>query len=106
MSALPCAVLILSGPAVGRIVYPADCACAIDCCVSVSELRWQTIFVASFESAEASVRGVGTWPPAHGDTEQSGAGSGQYEARSMCADASAGASAASNDATVNEIHSL
>jgi hypothetical protein len=35
------------------------------------------------ESADASVRAVGTCPPAHGLTEQSGAGLGQYEARSM-----------------------
>ena len=35
-------------------------------------------------TAEPRLRGVGTFPPAHGLIEQSGVGSGQYEARSTC----------------------
>src|SRR5947207_1338001 len=76
-SACASAPLILCWPTVGRTTYPADCACAIDRCARVRELRWQTTFVALSERAESSVRAVGTCPPAHGSTEQSGAGSGQ-----------------------------
>jgi hypothetical protein len=50
------------------------------------ESGWHTTRVTpgpTLEAAEASDRMVGTSPPAHGLTEQSGAGSGQYEARSM-----------------------
>jgi hypothetical protein len=42
-------------------------------------------------SADFRLRALGTAPPAHGLTlSQSGAGSGQYDARSMCAYADAG----------------
>jgi hypothetical protein len=37
--------------------------------------------------AELNVRIEGTLPPAHGDTEQSGFGLGQYDGRSTWADA-------------------
>src|SRR5919204_3295606 len=65
----------------------------MDCWRRRSESFWHTtrvVPVPVVESAEASDRGVGTAPPAHGFTEQSGAGSGQYEARSMWAEATAG----------------
>src|SRR3954466_8678510 len=68
------------------------------------EVGWQTtrVLPGSFLlSAEASERIFGTLPPVHGLIEQSGAGSGQYEARSTWANAgtattSVAASAAKN----------
>jgi hypothetical protein len=73
----------------------------------VSESRWQTTFVV-FGSFREDARdlAVGTFPPAHGEIEQSCAGSGQYEARSMCADASTGTSSAHSATTANELNSL
>ncbi len=38
-------------------------------------------------SADCSERALGTFPPAHGLTEQSAFGFGQYDGRSTCADA-------------------
>jgi hypothetical protein len=60
-------------------------AALIDLIARLSEPRWQTTRVsprAFAFSAEASVRGFGTFPPAAGLTPVSGAGSGQYELRS------------------------
>src|SRR5262245_22560803 len=60
---------------------------------SAIELSWQTTRVspgADVFRAVASGRIVGTSPPVHGVIEQSGAGSGQYDARSMWAAAAAG----------------
>src|SRR5690348_17056958 len=57
---------------------------------SLSESAWQTTRVrqgAESFSAEASERAFGTAPPAAGCTEVSGAGSGQYDVRSTCANA-------------------
>ena len=85
-SARPSAALIVWRGWVGRSTYPVDWASAIDRCRRLSESGWQTTRVTPgpvVERAEASDRAVGTSPPAHGVTEQSGAGSGQYEARSM-----------------------
>src|SRR5437764_10021893 len=85
-SARPSEALIFWGGCVGRSWYPADLAFAIDCWRRLSESGWQTTRVTPgpvVETADASDRAVGTSPPAHGVTEQSGAGSGQYEARSM-----------------------
>src|SRR5204863_3216915 len=56
------------------------------------ELGWQTTRVLPgrlLMSADPSERIFGTLPPAHGLTEQSGFGSGQYEGRSTCASAGA-----------------
>src|SRR3954447_8197817 len=86
----------------GRTTNPTLRASLIDACKRLRESDWQTTLVFASVSAEASVRGVGTCPPAHGDTEQSGAGSGQYEARSTCAAASAGASSATSNAAVTQ----
>src|SRR3954453_22367990 len=61
----------------GRTTNPVLRAALIDDCRRLRESDWQTTFVFGSVSADASVRGVGTCPPAHGDTEQSGAGSGQ-----------------------------
>ena len=58
-----------------------------------SELAWQTTRVVpgrESSSADANERAVGTVPPAQGETEQSGAGFGQYDGRSTCAWATAG----------------
>jgi hypothetical protein len=55
-------------------------ALAIECFSSLSESGWQTTRVVPGSlvfSAEASERALGTVPPAHGVTVQSGAGSGQ-----------------------------
>jgi hypothetical protein len=49
---------------------------------------------------------VGTLPPAHGVTEQSGAGFGQYEARSMWAGATAGRIRAASTAAAAATHDL
>src|SRR3954465_12354770 len=57
---------------------------------SDSELGWHTTRVVPGSllfSDDASERALGTLPPAQGCTEQSGAGSGQYAARSTCANA-------------------
>ncbi len=58
----------------------------IDLIARFSEPRWQTTRVSPRDfalSADASVRAFGTFPPAAGLTPVSGAGSGQYELRSM-----------------------
>jgi hypothetical protein len=58
----------------------------IDVCSRLIESAWHTTRVVPgpvVESAVDSGRAVGTSPPAHGLIEQSGAGSGQYDARSM-----------------------
>ena len=52
-----------------------------------------------FLSALKRPRTAGTDPPAGGLTEVSAAGSGQYEARSMCARASAGSATSSPSAS-------
>src|SRR5437588_12802863 len=85
-SARPSAALIFWRGCVGRSTYPVDWASAIDRCRRLSESGWQTTRVTPRpvgERAEACDRAGGTGPPAQGVTEQSGAGSGQYEARSM-----------------------
>src|SRR4051794_6523975 len=85
-SALPSAAVIFWRGCVGRSTYPVALASAIDFCRRLSESGWHTTRVTPgpvVDVAEASERAVGTSPPAHGVTEQSGAGSGQYEARSM-----------------------
>src|SRR5947208_2849326 len=51
------------------------------------------------DSAEASVRALGTWPPAGGVTLVSGRGSGQYDVRSTCAIAGAAAPRSASAAT-------
>src|SRR4051794_23954266 len=71
------------------------------------ESPWQTtrVFPGGLVSrAEASERIFGTLPPADGLTFVSGAGSGQYEARSMWASATVGRSTAA--ATATPVNSL
>src|SRR3954465_2328801 len=75
--ARPSAALIFWGPSVGRNTYPVDTALSIDCCARFTESGWQTTRAVVSERADAGERAVGTSPPAHGCTEQSGAGSGQ-----------------------------
>src|SRR5213592_4790735 len=76
-SARPSAALIFWLGSVGRSTYPVDVASAIDRCRRLMESGWQTTRVTPtppVETADASERAVGTAPPAHGFTEQSGAG--------------------------------
>src|SRR5712691_1424919 len=71
-SACPSVTLIVWGPSVGRNTYPVDSAVWMDCCARLTESRWQTTRVTALpERADASERGVGTSPPAHGLIEQS-----------------------------------
>src|SRR6266576_3708243 len=80
VSAAPSSVLIFTRGCVGRSTYPIFLALATDFCSRVSESGWQTTRVTPgppVATADASERAVGTCPPAHGVTEQSGAGSGQ-----------------------------
>src|SRR4051812_28881422 len=61
------------------------------------EVGWQTTRVSPTAlrfRLDRSERAFGTFPPVHGLIEQSGAGSGQYEARSMCASAAEGSAIA------------
>ena len=65
---------------VGRNTYPTFLALAIAFDSRVIESGWHTTRVTPgppVATADASVRAVGTSPPAHGLTEQSGPGSGQ-----------------------------
>src|SRR5262245_55003430 len=105
ISALPSAAVIFCGACVGRMTYPVVWAVSIACCVRFRESGWHTTLVFGSETADASDRAVGTAPPAHGDNEQSGAGSGQYDARSTCAEASAGTSSALRSAAMLQMHS-
>src|SRR6266498_2227387 len=76
-TAFPSATLIFWRGSAGRSTYPSDLASAIDCFARLRESGWQTTRVTSApETEDASERAVGTSPPAHGCTEQSGAGSG------------------------------
>src|SRR5438477_9594164 len=65
------ASVILMRGCVGRRTYPLDFAIAIDVCTRWTESDLQTTRVFGSLRADGSDRGVGTWPPAHGDTEQS-----------------------------------
>src|SRR5687768_14266375 len=75
-SASPSLALIVSGPTEGRNTYPFFSALAIDRWARLKESGRQTTRVTrlSVVSADSSERAVGTAPPAHGSTEQSGAG--------------------------------
>ena len=73
-------------PCEGRSTQPFVCALLIDRIARFSDPRWHTTRVSPRELARraaARVRAFGTLPPAAGLTLVSGAGSGQYELRSM-----------------------
>ena len=73
-------------PCEGRSTQPFLRALLIDLIARFSEPRWHTTRVsprAFALSADPSERAFGTFPPAAGLTLVSGAGSGQYELRSM-----------------------
>src|SRR5215217_2550129 len=57
-------------------------------------------------SAEARLRAFGTFPPAGGPIDLSGAGSGQYEGRSRCAIAVAGSIKVASAATTHGVTRL
>ena len=90
----PARLLAAQLPLVGRpdlVAVPARAARStlLSSCI---ELGWQTTRVSPrqrLRSADASERALGTLPPAAGETEVSGAGSGQYAGRSTCAAAEA-----------------
>src|SRR5919109_887921 len=73
ISARPSAAVIFRRPWLGRTTYPVATALSTDCWARFRESAWQTTFAFASDTADASERAVGTCPPAHGDTEQSGA---------------------------------
>src|SRR3954447_9799298 len=81
----------------GRMSYPCLRARLIDLRTSarLSDRQTTRVSPTGFPfSAEARLRNFGTLPPVHGLMEQSAAGSGQYDARSMWACATTGTSSA------------
>src|SRR3954453_886247 len=85
--------LIFRSGWVGRSCQPCLRAAPTELSRRLIESSWHTtrvLLVLDFFSAEDSERGFGTSPPAHGFTEQSGAGSGREAGGSRGANAPAG----------------